>query len=217
MKKIARTLLLLVGFFPVTWSAAVAEVEEGALYADDAPAGSGFVRVFNGFSGKAQDIDIGGKNIKELTPLESSPYVHLPAGKHRLTVGGKSQSVSLLEGEFYTVIIGEKFPLTVIRDEPFKNRRKALLSLYNLVSEQEVDLKTADGSVSIIEDVKFLGNKTREINPVRLSVTALAGEKPLGQADPVSLTWGKVFSLFACGDSDQPKLVWVENKIDTAL
>jgi alginate O-acetyltransferase complex protein AlgF len=52
---------------------------------------------------------------------------------------------------------------------------------------------------------------------VRLSVLAFAGNASLGQSEPVSLQWGKVFSLFACGDNARPRLVWVENKIDTNL
>jgi alginate O-acetyltransferase complex protein AlgF len=195
-----------------------AAVEEGALYADGAPEGSAFVRVFNDFSGKTlEDIDLGGKNIAVLAPLESSAYAYLPAGNHSVTVDGKSQAIQMKQGEFYTVIVDDRPALTVIKDQAFTNRRKALVSVYNLVSKEKVDLKTADGSVAIIEDVGFLGNKTREINPVRLSVMALAGDAPLGQSEPVSLQWGKVFSLFACGDNAKPRLVWVENKIDTSL
>jgi alginate O-acetyltransferase complex protein AlgF len=220
MKKFTGMLLLALfcsGLIPIS-NLSYAAVEEGALYADGAPEGSAFVRVFNDFSGKTlEDIDLGGKNIAVLTPLESSAYVFLPAGNHTLIVDGKSKSIQMKEGEFYTVILDGKSALTVIKDEAFTNRRKALLSLYNLVSKEAVDLKTADGSVAIIEDVGFLGNKTREINPVRLSVMAVAGNAPLGQSGPVSLQWGKVFSLFACGDNTEPKLVWVENKIDTSL
>ncbi|HEX5055776.1 MAG TPA: alginate O-acetyltransferase AlgF [Gammaproteobacteria bacterium] len=195
-----------------------AAVEEAALYAEDAPEGSAFVRVFNAYSAQTlENIDLGGKVIKTLDPLESSPYVFLPAGGHAVRVEGKNQQVTMREGEFYTVIAGSQFPLTVIRDEAFNNRRKALVSLYNVVSKEKLDLKTADGGIPIIEDVGFLGNKTREINPVRLSVEALAGDTPLGQSKPVNLQWGKVFSLFACGESGQPSLVWVENKIDTTL
>lgn len=215
MKNIARMLLLLVACagFPQ-----VRAVEEAALYADEAPEGSAFVRVFNGFPARAlEDVDLGGKIVKLLAPLESSPYAYLPPGSHTVRVEDKSRVIPMREGEFYTVIAGAQFPLTVIRDEPFSNRQKALLSLYNVISKQELDLKTADGSVSIIDDVGFLGNKTREINPVRLSVLALAGDRPLGQSVPVSLQWGKVFSLFACGDGGRPKLVWVENRIDTGL
>lgn len=218
MRSLARMLLvvllsILIAHVPIAFA-----VDEGALYADSAPPGAGFVRVFNSFTGKTvEDVDIGGKVIKVLTPLESSSYVFLLAGSHTLALAGKTQTIALREGEFYTVIIGEKFPLTVIKDDAFNNRRKALVSLYNLVSQKEVDLKTADGTIAIIEDVGFLRNKTREINPVRLSVIATAGDAPLATASPVSLQWGKVFSLFACGDSAQPKLVWVENKIDTTL
>ncbi len=220
MKNFTGMLLLALvcsGLIPIS-NLSYAAVEEGALYADGAPEGSAFVRVFNDFPGKTlEDIDLGGKNIAVLAPLESSAYVYLPAGNHTLNVDGKSRAIQMKQGEFYTVILNEKPALTVIKDEAFTNRRKALLSLYNLVSKEGVDLKTADGSVSIIEDVGFLGNKTREINPVRLSVMAVAGTAPLGQSEPVSLQWGKVFSLFACGDDTQPKLVWVENKIDTSL
>lgn len=227
MKGFARTrifsiFLMLVVFAPILVAMyhiePAAAVEEGALYAEDAPPGSAFVRVFNGSAGKTiEDISLGGKNIKPLAALESSAYVYLPAGSHVLTLSGKKQNISMREGEFYTVIVGDQLPLTVIKDETFNNRRKALVSFYNLVSKKEVDLKTADGSISIIEDVGFLANKTREINPVRLAVTTVAGDTQLAQADPVSLQWGKVFSLFACGDSARPTLVWVENEIDTTL
>ena len=220
MKNLARMLSQLAVFlyFLIAHAPSALAVEEGALYAENAPEGSAFVRVFNAFSAKTlEDIDLGGKMIKTLTPLESSPYVFLPAGGHTVRVADKTQKITMREGEFYTVIAGDKFQLTVIRDEAFTNRRKALLSLYNVVSREDLDLKTADGSIPIIEDVGFLGNKTREINPVRLAVQALAGDKSLGQSEPVNLQWGKVFSLFACGESAQPSLVWVENKIDASL
>jgi alginate O-acetyltransferase complex protein AlgF len=215
----ARILLaVLLPVFITFQPPAVHAVEEGALYAEEAPPGSAFVRVFNGFPGStAEHVVLGGKSIKALSPLESSAYVYLPPGRHSVKVEDNSQSLAMREGEFYTVIIGEKFPLTVIQDQPFTNRRKALLSVYNLVSKEAVDLKTADGAISLIEDVGFLANKSREINPVRLSVLATAGDASLGQSNPVSLQWGKVFSLFACGESARPKLVWVESKIDTSL
>lgn len=214
MKNFARMLLLAA----CGCSAQAQAVEEAALYSEEAPEGSAFVRVFNGFPARAlENIDLGGKVPRPLAPLESSPYVYLAPGNHAVRVEDNSRRIPMREGEFYTVIVGPQFPLTVVRDEPFNNRRKALLSLYNVISKNELDLKTADGSVSIIDDVGFLGNKTREINPVRLSVLALAGDRSLGPSSPVSLQWGKVFSLFACGDSEKPKLVWVENRVDTDL
>ncbi len=219
-----RTIVRMLFIFTVSLTVLIvlapraAAVEEGALYAEDAPPGSAFIRVFNAFTGETvENIGLGDKKIKTLAALESSAYLYLPAGKHLIAMEDKFQNITMREGEFYTVIVGEKFPLTVIQDQPFTNRRKALVSLYNVVSQEGVDLKTADGSISIVEDVGFLENKTREINPIHLSVLASAGDTRLGQSNPVSLQWGKVFSLFACGESATPKLVWVENKIDTTL
>jgi alginate O-acetyltransferase complex protein AlgF len=193
--------------------------EEGALYAEGAPPGSAFVRVFNGSaSGALSSINLGGKVLPKVPPFNASAYVYLPPGQHTVSINDKQQPLDMGAGEFYTVINNGDGSLTVIKDVSFNNRRKALVMFYNLLPDQQaLDLTIAEKDIAVVEDVSYMNNKSREVNPLKITLAASADGKPLGQANTINFRRGYAFSLFACGESDNPKLVWVESAVDTTL
>ena len=59
----------------------MAQAGEDALYAAEAPDGAAFIRVVNAdASGAIARASVGDKVIKEVSPLEASPYIYLSEG-----------------------------------------------------------------------------------------------------------------------------------------
>ena len=190
---------------------------ESALYDAEAPPTSAFIRVFNSSTGsELSDVQLGEKTISKVKPVSASSYIYLLEGNHKFVVGDKSLSLDLKKGHFYTLTnLGSE--LKVIEDKPFDSKKKSMVSFYNFLNENGATLATADGKLKVVEDVKYQKNGFREINPVRVSLTAMVDGNKVGSPQSVSLERGRVFSFFACGTKASPVLVKVENNIDTSI
>ncbi|AJQ93021.1 alginate O-acetyltransferase AlgF [Gynuella sunshinyii] len=191
--------------------------DEAALYAGDAPAGSAFVRLFNALAATVEDVDLGGKDAGDAEPMGSTEYVYLPPGNHALNSSAGHLNATLEADQYYTVVVVPGQPLTLIKDQPLGSQRKALLSFYNLLDQNELSLKTTDGSTTVFSATAFLQSANVEVNAIKVSLTAYLNDARLLDAEPVSLQRGRAFSLFAVGTADQPRLVWVENKVNADL
>lgn len=195
-----------------------AQAGEDALYAADAPDGAAFIRVVNAdASGSIAQATVGGKVIKEIAPLEASPYIYLSAGNYQVDVAGKQVSVTMKKEEFYTVVVRNSGEVKVLKDVTFDNPRKALLSFYNLTDTGGVTLKTSDGKVDVIDSVGSLAVANREINAVRIALGAFQSGQALAKTGEVNLQRGKVFSVFAIDVGGEPRLVVAESRVDTSV
>ncbi len=199
--------------------ASLAQAEgEGALYGPEAPAGSAFIRVFNGqINLPVKEASVAGKELGEVDPISASKYVFLEPGSMEVDLDGKKHPVTLDKDSYYTLILMDGGVVKLVKDEAFDNRRKALVSFYNLTDVDSLDLKTSNGKTAILESVSQLDTKNRQVNAVKISVAAFSGDQKLADAAPVNLERGKVFSLFACGDKSSPKLVWVESQVSSQI
>ncbi|HLT14572.1 MAG TPA: alginate O-acetyltransferase AlgF [Marinobacter sp.] len=196
----------------------MAHAGEDALYAAEAPDGAAFIRVVNAdASGALADARIGGKSIKEVAPLEASPYIYLAEGNYQLEAGGQQASVAMNKNEFYTVVVLPSGKMKVLKDVTFDNPRKALLSFYNLTGTGGVALKTSDGKIAVIDAVDSLDVANREINAVTLALAAFQSNEALAKTGDVKLQRGKVFSVFAIDVGGKPRLVVTESRVDTSV
>lgn len=212
LMKTAVTLLFSV-LFPV-----LSQAGEDALYAADAPDGATFIRVVNAdVSGNIPQATIGGKAIKDVEPLAASPYIHLPAGTYQLEVGEQAAPVTMEKDRFYTAVVLDSGELEILTDKTFENPRKALISFYNLTESGGISLKTADGKVAVIEPVESLAVANREINAVKVALAAFDSGDALASTSPVNLQRGTVFSFFMIDVGGSPRLVVVENRVDTSV
>lgn len=212
LMKTAVTLLLSL-LFPV-----LGQAGEDALYAADAPDGATFIRVVNAdVNGNIPQAKIGGKAIKDIEPLAASPYIHLPAGTYQLEVGDQAAPVTMEKDRFYTAVVLDSGELEIMPDKSFENPRKALISFYNLTEDSGISLKTANGKVSVIDPVESLSVANREINAVKVALSAFASGEALASTSPVNLQRGTVFSFFIMDVGGSPRLVVAENRVDTSV
>lgn len=196
----------------------MAQAGEDALYAAEAPDGAAFIRVVNAdASGALAEATVGDKVIKEVSPLEASPYIYLPEGSYQVKVDGQQMTVDMKKDEFYTLVVLDSGETKLMKDVAFDNPRKALLSFYNLTGTGGVTLKTSDGKVDVIEAVDSLAVANREINAVSIALGAFQSNKALATSSEVNLQRGKVFSVFAIDVGGEPRLVISENRVDTSV
>ncbi len=196
----------------------MAQAGEDALYAAEAPDGAAFIRVVNAdASGALAEATVGDKVIKEVSPLEASPYIYLPEGSYQVKVDGQQMTVDMKKDEFYTLVVLDSGETKLMKDVAFDNPRKALLSFYNLTGTGGVTLKTSDGKVDVIEAVDSLDVANREINAVSIALGAFQSNEALATSSEVNLQRGKVFSVFAIDVGGEPRLVISENRVDTSV
>lgn len=153
-------------------SAAVAD--EDALYDKPLSDDAGFVR-FLGFDG-------------DLPPVfdQSLSSETLAAGDYGVI--SADQSPLAERGQFYTVIPDAEGSPQVLT-EPARDRAKVLIQLLNL-TEAEISLKLADGSVAVVEGVAPGQIGGRLVNPVKAPLQVFQGDTPLGEVSQMVLQRG---------------------------
>lgn len=180
-----------------------------ALYGPEAPPGSAFIRVFNA-SGTPEVVPkVGNEVLDEVEAWEAGEFGFVPAGNYPMQVGTAQSQVTLQADRYYTAV-SDGSAIHLIENERFDNRLKALVILYNL-TDADLSLRTADGTVKVIEPVAQDRSGQREVNPARVELALYDQERKLATAPQVNLARGKAFSLFAVGTAAEPRLVWASN------
>lgn len=183
---------------------------DGGLYGPAAPPGSAFVRVFNASDTEDLSARVGNQTLADIPAWKASEFVFLPAGTHAFAAGDSQQSLSLLAGRYYTVVAGGG-KLRLVDNDPYSNRLKALLILYNMTGDSGLSLRTNDGATVVIPDVATSASGSREVNPSRVQLALYKGDQKVAEAPPVTLARGQAFSLFVLGDASTPRLSWAVN------
>lgn len=184
---------------------------DGGLYGPAAPPGSAFIRVFNASEQADVEAKVGNEVVADIAPWSASEFVFVPAGTHQFVSGSSTQSLNLLANHYYTAVAGGAGPVRLLDNDPYDNRLKALLILYNLTADSGLSLRTQDGATVVISDVTSNAFGTREVNPSRVQLALFKGDKRVADAPPVSLARGQAFSLFVIGDPAAPRLAWAVN------
>ena len=183
---------------------------EEALYDPVAPPGSAFIRIFNNDQSSELSATIGEKPLKAKDACSASEYHFVPAGNYELEIKGIRRMLNLEADHYYTAYLDALGEIAFIEGRPFNQRKKALIAFYNLIENASLALMTANGKVSVIKPVDFNGIGFREVNAVKINLSAYQGTEKIVDAKSILLKRGKVFSLFACGSlNNRPTLVWV--------
>ena len=185
----------------------LARAGEGALYDPAPPAGSAYLRVLNVGDAPAE-VGIGGKPFASAAAGAASAYIVTPQGSKALEFKGRSETVSLEAGKFYSYVLGAAPKL--ITDPPLQSRAKAMVRLYNLTDRPELSLKTADGKVALVENVPTSQAADRLVNGAKLSLGVYAGDERLAATPDVLIQRGAAYSVLAFG-SGKTKIAWVES------
>lgn len=202
---LARLVVMIALLLPARSSA-----DDAALYGPAAPAGSAFIRVFNASDDPELEVRVGDEMISEITPWNVSDFIFLPAGNHVIAATGEQQSAQLVAGRYYTAVAGAG-GIELLDNAYSANRLKSQVILYNLTGSSALSLRTRDGATEVISDVAAAAHGSREVNPAPVQFVLYEGDQRLADAPSVRLARGRVFSLFAVGDADKPRLVWAVN------
>lgn len=170
----------------------MAAAQEG-LYDPAPPANSAFVRVVG-----APSATLGTKTVTA-EKGGASTYVVVPQGTFTVKVGPLTRRLVVAAGKFYT-LVPQGPRLLLLDDQPFDNRAKALLTVYNLSKTPLVDLKTADGKTAVITGVKPGASGSRAVNGITVDLAAFAGDKALASLRDVRLERGKAYALVLMDD-----------------
>jgi alginate O-acetyltransferase complex protein AlgF len=189
-------------------AAALASTADAGLYPRAAPPGSAFVRVFNG-TAQPKPAKIGDKAVPETQPMDASTYVFLNPGEYPANVGGTQQSFKFDGSRCYTIAVTQD-GVHQFDQDCFSSQLKSLLSVFNLIDGTNVSVRMTDGA-KVIDGVAGNASGHREVNPAAATLAVYNGETKIGDAKPVTLERGKVFSLFVTGSASSPKLTWVVN------
>lgn len=137
------------------FSAAAALATDASLYAETPPDDASFVR-FSGF-GDAPAADFAGRTF---TLNADERLAYSPVSAAALT--------GVAPGAYFTVVRREGGGVHVIEEAPRAAASKVSLYLVN-ATDQPLELKLADGSVTVIGDVAPMSSGLRAVNPVAIA------------------------------------------------
>lgn len=192
---------------------------EGALYDPVAPKEAAFIRVFNASSSTLSELNIDGKAFPEIAAFSAGEYLYFINYKQEINLNGQNFPLTIEAKKRYTLIIKDlKSQPLLLNDPSLTKRTKSMIIAYNLISNNEVDLKAAQGKAKVITGVSYLTNSSIEINAVKTDFGFFNNDNELsGTGDKVSLERGKVFSAFLTGTVGSEHIVWTENKDNTRI
>lgn len=183
MKQVFVVLLLL--------GQALAQDTQG-LYAPAPPPDSAFVRVINA-SASPLSATLGSK-AATAPKAGISTYVVVPQGSVTAKVGAVSSNLAVVAGKFYSAVWNGK-AFRLMTDVSADDRAKAQLTVYNLSSRQALDLKTADGKLSVVSGVKPGESGNRAVNGITVDLAVYGGSKALTTFKGVALERGTAYAI----------------------
>jgi alginate O-acetyltransferase complex protein AlgF len=178
---------------------------DAALYGAIAPANAGFFRVMNADSAPLS-VEFNGKPFT-LAGGNCSPYAFAVEGDYTLKLNGQSLPIKLSKGSQQT-LLWQAGKATPISEQPFKDKAKARLAMYNLAADP-LSLQTAAGK-SILGPVNPAAFASRDVNAVKMPFSVGKGGQVLASTAPVVLKRGQVTSLFVLSAGGQTKVSVVE-------
>jgi len=172
-------------------NAAGAQDTQG-LYAPAPPANSAFIRVINS-SSASLNATVGGK-AASAPKAGISTYMVVAQGTVVAKSGNTSVILPVSAGKFYSAVWnGKTFKL--LSDMSADDRAKALLTVYNLSTAASLDLKTADGKLSVVSSVKPGESGNRAVNGITVDLAAMNGTKVLATFKGVALERGNAYAI----------------------
>ena len=165
---------------------------DNSLYAEAAPDDASFLR-FVGFADAPQASFAG----KTFTLNADDRDAYIPVSSAKLT--------GVTPGSYLTIIRQPSGSATAIAEAPRPNRSKIALVLVN-ATDQPLDLRLADGSVAVLDNVAPMSSDLRPVNPVQLALGVFAedGTTPLATFD-VAMKRGQNLTFLA--DADGIRLI----------
>jgi alginate O-acetyltransferase complex protein AlgF len=198
MRQVTFPLLILLTLLTTTLPALAGD---DGLYEAEPPADAAFFRVFNASDRTPVEVRIEGTTTT-VDPLSASDYGFSEKRSPSLMFNGTSTQVATKAGDVITLIWdGEQ--AKVIQEEPFADKRKARIKLFN-IGAPNANLKTEDGATTVIETVADHQYGFRDINALSLPFSIYEGERQLLTTDRIDLKKGMTTSVFLVQNGTTP-------------
>ena len=162
------------------------------LYAPAPPPDSAFVRIINA-TATPLSATLGSK-AATAPKAGISTYVVVPQGNVAAKVGAASNTLAVVTGKFYSAVWNGK-TFRLMTDVSADDRAKAQLTVYNLSTKPALDLKTADGKLSVVGGVKPGESGTRAVNGITVDLAVFGGSKALATFKGAALERGNAYAI----------------------
>lgn len=182
--------------FFVSFPAAAQE----SVYGPAAPPGSGFVRVFLAASpAETVTVDVGTVAFGPVSGGTVTAYRPVDEGLYLLRLPGRETELFARAGTYQTVLVTAR-EIVVIRDTPHEDPAKTQLALYNVSTQADVALVTADAGQTVIPALAPLSGSAIAVNAVTVRFAVTVGNDDAShtvEVAPFTLRRGASFSIFA--------------------
>lgn len=186
-----------------------------ALYDPSAPADSAFVRVLNLTDSIISfQVDIK-KDIQKIPTEQLGGYVFVKPGKRAIELAGVKKTMDLKTRDVKTITFDGK-NISVIDDEYFDDRKKALASFYNLL-KTPLALKTRDGKLEVIKHIGEQQRASRKLNSLKVVLAAFNKDKKVAEFSEVLFKKGRSYSFIVFEQAGKIKHFSHANTIDPIL
>ena len=168
------------------------------LYAPAPPPDSAFVRIINATAAPLS-ATLGSK-VATAPKAGISTYVVVPQGNVAAKVGAASNTLAVVAGKFYSAVWNGK-TFRLMTDVSADDRAKAQLTVYNLSTKPALDLKTADGKLSVVGGVKPGESGNRAVNGITVDLAVFGGSKALATFKGAALERGNAYAIVVTDSS----------------
>lgn len=187
--------------------------QDQGLYDPLPPEGSAFVRFMSEYETTGSNqAKANGKGYDYLNFKQVSSYYVVPQGPVKAEVGAASADFNAESGQFYTVVFNDAGQLEIKTDPKNENQAKSQVIFYNLSDNDDLSLKTADGSVEVVPPLAPGEVADKEINPVKVSLAVYDGPAKVKDIGAVSLERGISYSAIILSNND---VEWVRASTNT--
>ncbi len=183
------------------------------VYAPVPPANSAFVRVIHAdTSMESMTAQIAEQSYEGLELGGISDYKVVAEGNYDVMLGSVTAGLEFSAGNYYSVAVANG-EVSLLQDDINSNLAKTMLVLYNFSDVDAVDMKTADGSTSVVVGVapQEMGNIL--VNPIQVDLAAFSAADAVDSFTGLSLHSGATYSMVVVGSSDALSANWVLNTV----
>jgi alginate O-acetyltransferase complex protein AlgF len=182
---------------------------DDGLYEKQIDPNAAFIRVVMPGS---QNASIMGKSVTVLDDGVSA-YYSVEPGAIPVSTGIGDTTINVSAGKFYSVVPSKGKPVSV-EDDLNTNPAKAILSLYNLGDDSDVDVFVPQAKTEAIKDVGSGNSKSVALKaPLTLDLVVRSNGKDVAKIDQVEFKRLSGVSVIVTGSGDAMKAVALANKI----
>ncbi len=206
---------------------AQSRAEDEGLYDAPPPAGAVYVRMINLNPEAMQEYRAG--NVKLPVPAYRDASAYYPVAREslkKIAVPFRNAEQVLKdhvlpEGRGYVTLVitkakSGKDVIDAVNDRISTNKYKAMINFYNFMAEDDLDLKTGDGRITIAGPVPYKGVNGHDINGVRVDMAVYRGGEKLAEAGEHTLERGRGYSVMLFrGAEGKPEVEFFEARTGT--